>query len=212
MKIMEQSVEILTPLNQEEILKHLEQCARVCYKSEHKITDSSAPDFVKKLLQSGHEAAIEHVSITVKFITDRAIANQITRHRIASFCQESTRFCNYSQEQFDNEITVISPCSIHQPEHEFWKQACETAEYAYLMLLQGGYSPQQARGVLPLSLKTELVMTANLREWRYFLKLRTAQNVHPQMLELAFLLLAQFQEKLPVLFDDIVFCQSCQVF
>lgn len=207
MKIIKQSCEILTPLNENEILKHLEQCARVCYKSEHKITDSSAPDFIKRLISRGHEAAIEHFNITVKFITDRAIANEIVRHRLASYCQESTRYCNYTKEQFGKEITVIEPEYLLGEEnffaHECWEKICEECEHAYFDLLEMGRTPQEARCVLPLSLKAELIMTANIREWRHFLKLRTSNAAHPQMQVLAIMLLNEFMEKIPTLFEDI---------
>lgn len=201
MKIINQRFEILTPLDGYKILKHLELCGRVCYKSEDDITPKSCVEFVKRIIKNGHESVLEHYSFSVRFITNRAIANEIVRHRIASFSQESTRYCNYSSDKFDNEITVIEP--TYSLGNADWFLLCDYAETKYFQLLKQGVSPQLARGVLPLDLKTELIMTANLREWRHFLKLRTAPDAHPQMRELAISLLTKLRGSIPVLFDDI---------
>lgn len=201
MKVIKQEVEILTELYGYEILKHLELCGRVCYKSENEITPRTCEEFVKRLIKNGHESVLEHYSFSVKFITNRAIANEIVRHRIASFSQESTRYCNYSSDKFDNEITVIE--MPYAPNHSGWFLSCADAETKYFQLLKQGVSPQLARGVLPLDLKTELIMTANLREWRHFFKLRTAPEAHPQMRELATSLLNELKKDIPVIFDDI---------
>lgn len=157
------------------------------------------------LISRSHEAMIEHASITVKFIVDRGVSHELVRHRIASFAQESTRFCNYSKDKFGNEITIIEPCfnTWDQLLYDTWKESCEWAERYYFNLLNKGASPQEARSVLPNSLKTEVVMTANLREWRHFFKLRTAQATHPQMREVTIPLLNELKEKLPEIFEDI---------
>ena len=204
MKIISPSVEILTPLDGTAVLRHIEQCGRVCYKSEGKTTESSAPAFVANIIKRGHEAVLEHFDITVKFICDRGVSHEIVRHRLASYCQESTRYCNYSKDDFGKEITVIKPCFIEPgtASWDFWKDACEVAESSYFDLLEFGRTPQEARAVLPNSLKTEVVMTANLREWRHFFKLRTAPAAHPQMREVANMLLKQMREMVPVVFDD----------
>ena len=205
MKIISPSFEILTPLDGQAVLKHIELCGRVCYKSEDKITGTSAAAFVANIIKRGHEAVLEHFSITVKFICDRGVSHELVRHRLASYCQESTRYCNYSKEGFGGEITVIRPAFLVEGTKAFacWRGACETAERSYFSLLEWGYSPQEARSVLPNSLKTEVVMTANLREWRHFFKLRTAPAAHPQMRELAVPLLHRMQELVPVVFDDL---------
>lgn len=205
MKIIPASVEIITPIYAQNIMGLLELCGRTCYKSEDKITEGSAEKFLGNIIERGHEAVIEHFNITVRFICDRGVSHEIVRHRLASYCQESTRYCNYSKEGFGREITVIEPCYLPpiSLDYAVWKLACEQAEKAYFTLLSGGRSPQEARAVLPTSLKTELVMTTNIREWRHFLKLRTSKAAHPQMREVADLLLGEFQEKLPVLFGDI---------
>ncbi len=204
MRIIKPSVEFITPVDGVAILKRLEECGRVCYKSEDKITENSAPKFVAGILSRGHEAVLEHCSFTVKFICDRGVSHEIVRHRLASYCQESTRYCNYSKDGFGNEITVIQPCFLNPNTDgwKLWKEACEAAETAYFNLLDYGCSPQEARSVLPNSLKTEVVMTANVREWRHFLKLRCAPAAHPQMQEVALMLLDGVHE-IPILFDDI---------
>lgn len=205
MKIISPNVQILSPVDGQAILKHIELCGRVCYKSEAKITDTSAATFVRGIIKRGHEAVLEHFNITVKFICDRGVSHEIVRHRMASYCQESTRYCNYSNDSFGGEITVIRPNFLVEGTEgwQYWREACLTAERRYFELLNFGCTPQEARAVLPNSLKTEVVMTANLREWRHFFKLRTVQAAHPQMREVATLLLRRMQELIPVVFDDI---------
>lgn len=206
MNIIEPSVEIVFPIsNGKWLLRRLELCGRTCYKSEDRISDNSAAKFVKRLIDSGHESVLEHVSITVRFICDRGISHEIVRHRLASYSQESTRYCDYSKGKFGQEITVIKPCYLQEDTAKYlvWKTACENCELAYLALLDQGCTPQEARAVLPNSLKTELVMTADLREWRHFLRLRTSPAAHPQMREVAGMLLRKLKVVLPVVFDDI---------
>lgn len=209
MKIIKPSVEILTPFNADhngmDILKSIEQAGRVCYKSEDKTTDDSCIEFIKKIIARGHEAVLEHQSITVKFIVDRGVSHEIVRHRLASYCQESTRYCNYSKDGFGNEITVIEPCFFEKGSHAYhwWAATCQYCEYSYFELLNSGCTPQEARSILPNSLKTEVVMTANLREWRHFLRLRCAKAAHPQMREVAIKLLHMLKAEIPVVFDDI---------
>ena len=205
MKIINADVEFITPIDGAAILKRLEQCGRVCYKSEAKITDTSAPAFVAGIIKRGHEAVLEHCSFTVKFICDRGVSHEIVRHRLASYCQESTRYCNYSKEGFGSEITVIKPCFWPDDSDEMceWRSAMRLTESHYFSLLQFGATPQEARSVLPNSLKTEVVMTANIREWRHFLKLRCSPAAHPQMREVAPILLEKVHTLIPVCFDDI---------
>lgn len=204
MKIIKAEYKIMTPLNGPEILKNIESCGRVCYKSEDKIAEGSAEKFVGGIIKRGHEAVLEHYSFTVRFIVDRGVSHEIVRHRLASYCQESTRYCNYSKDEFGNEITVIEPCwFVDSGQESRWRKACEDAEKWYFELLDYGCTPQEARAVLPNSLKTEVVMTANLREWRHFLKLRTDKAAHPQIREVALPLLKELKTMIPVVFDDI---------
>ena len=173
MKIIDPSYEILTPINGKEVLQQIEYCARTCYLSYEKQTDDSCYNFVKMLMERHHESCLEHYSFSVKFIVDRAIQNEIVRHRLSSFCCESSRYANYSKDKFGKEITVIRPFFYKEgtAELEFWRKSMRMAEEAYLFLVSNS-KPEEARCVLPLSLKTELVMTANIREWRHFLNLR----------------------------------------
>lgn len=209
MRIIEPSYEILTEISEGGIkeLQHIEKIARVCYKSESLITEDgeSAKRMVKMLIDRGHEAMIEHSSLSVKFTVDRGVSHELVRHRIASFAQESTRYCNYSKDKFGKEITVIEPCffSPLSDSYTFWKHAMESAEEHYFSLLDSGATPQEARSVLPNSTKTEITITANYREWRAFFKLRTAKAAHPQMQEVTIPLLKELKEKLPIIFDDI---------
>lgn len=223
MKIVKPGFEILTKIDGAEILKALEVAGRTCYKSEDKITDESAIAFVKQLIVRGHEAMIEHYSITVKVICDRGVSHEIVRHRLASYAQESTRYCNYSKDKFDNQITFIQPCWFDDSitgryesdlcnyetymeaagEVKTWMLAMQYVEDAYIELLDKGWAAQQARSVLPNSLKTEIVITMNLREWRHFFSLRTAVAAHPQMREIAIPMLEEFKSMIPVVFDDI---------
>ena len=205
MKIINASYHIETPIDGAEILKRIEKAGRTCYKSEDRITDESAGAFVRMLIERGHESVLEHESITVRFICDRGVSHEIVRHRIASFSQESTRYCNYSNDRFGSELTFIKPCFFKEKKGAYcsWYNSMDFAECAYFDMLDDGCTPQEARSVLPSSTKTEVVMTANLREWRHFLKLRTAKAAHPQMRELTVPLLKELQERIPVVFDDI---------
>lgn len=164
MKIIKAYTEILDPPVHgriDELYQKIEKAGRTCYKSEDRITPESARKFVAGLIKHGHEAMIEHASMTVKFVVDRGVSHEIVRHRIASFAQESTRYCNYGQEKFGSEITVIKPCFYREysEEYDLWKAAIENAEYKYFQLLNAGSTPQEARTVLPNSLKTELIVT-----------------------------------------------------
>lgn len=201
MKIVSPDFEFMDDIDGKEILKKLEAAGRTCYKSENKITEDSAENFVRNLIKRGHESVLEHVSITVRIITDRGVSHEIVRHRLASYSQESTRYCNYK----DKEIEFILPFDVDWESKSFltWEQACQLAETHYKTLIAQGLSPQTARSVLPNCLKTELVMTCNLREWRHFFKLRCAAGAHPDMKFLANVMLHFFKKKVPVVFDDL---------
>ena len=205
MKIINPGIEFITPVDGKAILKRIEQCGRICYKSEDRITEGSAERFCKMILRNGHESVLEHCSFTLKVICNRGVSHELVRHRIASYCQESTRYCNYSQDRFGGEITVIKPCFLVPGTrgYEIWYKQCESAERAYFDLLDWGCTPEEARDVLPTALKTEIAMTMNIREWRHFLKLRTSAAAHVSMREVATQILAACQSKIPVLFDDI---------
>ena len=204
-KIIKPSFEILTPVNGAEILKLIEIAGRTCYKSNDLITEDSAKNFVEKIAKRGHESVLEHYNITVRFICNRGFTHELVRHRIASFSQESTRYCNYTKDKFGNEITVIKPAEVNEgtKEYDIWKQAMENAEKSYMEMVSNGSKPENARGVLPIDIKTEIVITTNLREWKHILKLRTSPAAHPSMRELMIPLSQELQKRIPVIFDKI---------
>jgi len=235
MKIIKPSFIFEEEINGEEILKRIERYGRTCYKSEDKATPESAEAFIGAILKSGHESVIEHEKITVRVICDRGVTHEIVRHRIASYSQESTRYCNYAKGKFGSEITVIEPFFFERDasrkeieipaswrnssgmpviskyavaelnEFDVWAMSMLFDEWAYNTLIDKfGRTPQEARDVLGNSLKTEIVITYNLREWRHFFKLRTSIKAHPQMREITIPMLEEFKKKLPVIFDDIV--------
>lgn len=221
MRIIRQSWSFEDTFDSIDFLDKIERAARTCYKTRTTGND----EFIRNLIRSGHHSTLEHANLTVRIITDRGVTHEIVRHRIASYSQESTRYCNYSQLKFGREITVILPVwfegeshfesySTKGISHEHyieaketafgsWKLLCMLAEVHYFDLLDKGQTPQQARTVLPNSLKTEIVMTCNVREWRHFFTLRASKAAHPQMRDLAISMLRGFQESIPVLFEDL---------
>ena len=212
MIIQKQGYEILNDISEggEKELRLIEQIARVCYKSVPKTGEfEETKDFIRRLMKRKHEAMLEHSMLSVKFTCDRGISHEIVRHRLASFAQESTRWCNYGKERFGKEITVIEPPFLGDDEKTrtwnrvCWRRQCEEAEKIYMYLLDRKEPPQIARSVLPTCLKTEVVMTANYREWRHFFELRTAKDAHPQIRELATQLLIELNDKIPVIFEDL---------
>lgn len=206
MKIIKPSFELLDPVNRLDILRKLERIGRTAYKSEDKITDESAGPFVRRLCQDlKHESVIEHVILSVLFVCDRGVSHEIVRHRLASFTQESTRYCNYAKGKFGGELTFIDPMFFEHKSPAFyeWRMSCAQIEHTYLKMIENDIKPQEARSILPNSLKTEIVVTANLREWRHIFKLRTSSAAHPQMRELMIPLLNHFKSILPEIFDDI---------
>ena len=213
MIIQKPAVEILSTEPYDEMLRRIERIGRVCYKSEDRIGEGSAEKFIRGILRRGHESVIEHGSITVKFICDRGVTHEIVRHRIASYSQESTRYCNYVKEKFGSQITCIDLSTgfhydlnneMDRRKYEVWQEAMENAERSYFQLIQLGATPQEARSVLPNSLKTELVATMNLREWRHFFRMRADAAAHPQCREVAQMLLERFAKEYPVFFEDLL--------
>ena len=212
MNIIKPSVEIIDMDDYGNIIKKIEKIGRVCYKSESNISDGSAERFISNILKRGHESVIEHESITVRMVCDRGITHEIVRHRIASYSQESTRYCNYTNDKFGNQITVIDLASGFQYNldddkdlalYKVWTEALENAEKSYFKMLELGATPQEARSVPPNSLKTEIIVTMNLRSWRNFFRLRCDSHAHPQMREVAGIALEVFKERLPIFFSDL---------
>jgi len=230
MHIIEPSFVIVDDVNGEEVLKKIERAGRTCYKSEGRITEDSAREFVRRILESGHESVLEHEKVTVRVVCDRGVTHEIVRHRIASYSQESTRYVNYQNRGMEAinpiffdcnkpaipvEVPILSSLfkgesrfnvleTISLNEFDLWFLAMSFDEWVYTTYITiFKRSPQEARSVLPNSLKTEIVITYNLREWRHFFKLRTSKRAHPQMREITIPMLAKFKESIPVVFDDI---------
>jgi thymidylate synthase (FAD) len=215
MKIVKQSFEVLSPVcaysgdwRVDSFIREaklIETAGRTAYKSEDRITTDSYDKFIRGLIAHGHEAVIEFGSMTVRFITDRGVSHELVRHRICSFVQESTRYCNYSQARFGNAITVIRPSTWEEMSdiaRDNWNSAMGDAESGYLAMLEHGATPQQARSVLPNSLKTEVVVRANFREWRHIFRLRAiSKAVHPDMRALMLPLYRECRTLLPCMFD-----------
>ncbi len=206
MKIIDPSFTILACPEPEAILGLLEAAARTCYKSEDRMGPGTAAPLLRRIIRLGHESVVEHIVVTVRIICDRGVSHELVRHRLASFSQESTRYANYAGERFGREITVIRPLfwAEDSESYHLWHAAMAACEQAYLALIDAGASPQEARSVLPNSLKTEVVMTANLRQWRHILRLRCAPAAHPQMRQIMLPLLAEMARRVPVLFEDLM--------
>jgi len=196
---------IETRISSKKILQTIEKFGRVSHKTEEKMTKDSYKAFIKRLLSWGHESVLEHQSISVRFICDRGVTHELVRHRIGAYTQESTRYCNYS-----GKIQFIKPLFYKKgsKEYKLWFEACLKAAEIYQKLIELKSTPEKARSVLPNSLKTEIVATFNLRQWRHVFEMRCQKAAHPQMREIMIPLLKVFQKKLPVIFDDFIICED----
>lgn len=206
MKIIEPSFEILYG-NEKGLEERIEQIGRVCYKSEDKITSISSRKFVDSIMDRKHLSVVEHISLTVRFIHNRGFTHELVRHRLAAYSQESTRYCNYSKDKFNNELTFIKPYWWEDESLPYiggartaWIQSMELAEKNYNNMIECGLKPQAARGILPNDLKTEIIMTANLREWIHVFKLRTSRDAHPDMIRVMVPLKFEFKRIFPTIF------------
>ena len=223
MNWIDSDVQPIEPIDAKAIILKIEKACRTCYRSEDKIKDGSAEGLIRGCINRGHESVLEHGSVSFRIICDRGVSHEIVRHRIASYSQESTRYCNYGQDKFKNELQFIYPWWWYDIEwdklgefelhHMFSKElmwwdtltnACQVAETQYLQMLADGAKPDAARAVLPNCLKTEIVMTANMRELRHFIKLRTSLGAHPDIRRLAIKLLKLLRDSgLGLFFEDI---------
>ena len=205
MKIIEPSVELIDDFDAAAIMRKLERAGRVCYKSEGNIKADSAEKFSRGIIKRGHESVIEHATVSFKIICDRGVTHELVRHRLASYSQESSRFCDYSAGKFGGELTFIKPCFWREDDqnHQLWLETMAQLEKNYLALLSVGANPEEARSILPNSLKTEIFVTMNLREWRHFIRLRTAKAAHPQMREVALKIFNTLAKKLRAVFEDL---------
>jgi thymidylate synthase (FAD) len=205
MKVIDPSFSFMHLPDGEFILQHLELAARTCYKSEDKASPDSARKLLSRIVRLGHDSVLEHISVTVRIVCDRGVTHELVRHRLCSFSQESTRYANYAQDKFGSEITVIRPFfwAVDDARYALWLSAMQACEDAYLRLVEAGATAQEARSVLPNSLKTEIVTTANIREWRHIFKLRCDKAAHPQMRQVMLPMLAAFAQRIPLLYDDL---------
>lgn len=206
-KIIEPSVEIVSEINSDKMLKQIEKCARNCYKSENNITEdtTSAVKMIGKLIEMGHTAMIEFADVIVNLHCDVGVYKDLTRHRHCSFAIESTRYCNYSKGKFGNEISVIKPCNMDENSgiYHTWLKAMNDMERAYMQMAEIGATPDQLRMILPHSTAASVMMKANVREWRHIFNLRCAKAAHPSVRQIMLITLNEFHNKIPVLFDDL---------
>jgi thymidylate synthase (FAD) len=214
MRIINQSYTILYPFTIDNSLKEgfikeaklIEIAGRTAYKSENNITDDSYNDFIRRIIKNKHEAVIEFGNMGVKFTTNRGVSHELVRHRLCSFVQESTRYCNYIEEKFNNKITVVRPSSWNDyfiEDQREWENTMNELENKYFAMINRGRSPQQARGILPNDLKTEIVVRTNFREWRHIFKLRCTKTAHPDIRALFIPLRDKCIELLPCVFEDL---------
>jgi thymidylate synthase (FAD) len=206
-KIIEPSVEIVSEINSDKMLKQIEKCVRNCYKSENNITEdtTSAVKMIGKLIEMGHTAMIEFADVIVNLHCDVGVYKDLTRHRHCSFAIESTRYCNYSKGKFGNEISVIKPCNMDENSgiYHTWLKAMNDMERAYMQMAEIGATPDQLRMILPHSTAASVMMKANIREWRHIFNLRCAKAAHPSVRQIMLMTLNEFHNKIPVLFDDL---------
>lgn len=218
MKVIKPSYEIINEPDWSQVLVDMERAIRTCYKSEDKIDVGTADKLIRSIIKRGHESTLEHTSLSVRFVCDRGVSHELVRHRHCSFSQESTRYVNYGKEGMQfilpcwieddsprcQDGTCLNVCDGEDSSCE-WFETMKRAESAYNLLLSDGWKPEQARSVLPNSLKTELVMTTNLRDWRHIFSLRCDKAAHPQMRELMIPLWEELCEKCPTIFDSVEF-------
>lgn len=204
MKIVEPKVEI-EKVDYNRVMKNLERACRTCYRSEDKITDESYKTLLKNCINRGHESILEHEKITIRMVCDIGVYKDLTRHRHASFSIESTRYCNYGKDKFDNQIKFIRPVNIEEGTEMYkeWEQSCKTIEEHYKKMSELGATPDQMRMILPHSTAALVTMTANIREWKHILSLRCTKHTHPAVEQVMIPLLIHFKENMPEIFDCI---------
>lgn len=204
MKIIEPTIEIEN-VDYKKIMKNLEKACRTCYRSEDKITDESYKTLLKNCINRGHESILEHEKITIQMVCDIGVYKDLTRHRIASFSIESTRYCNYGKDKFENQIKFIKPVNMEENTELYaeWKNNCEEIEKHYIKMAKLGATPDQMRMILPHSTAALVTMTANVREWKHILELRASAHAHPSVEQVMIPLLIHFKENMPEIFENI---------
>ena len=204
MQLIEPKIEV-EKVDGKEIMKRIERACRTCYRSEGKITEDSYKTLLKNCITRGHESVLEHEKVTVRMTCDVGVYKDITRHRIASFSIESTRYCNYGKEKFNSEIKFIKPCNMDEGSkvYSLWEDTCKKIEKNYVEMSKLGAAPDELRMILPHSTAAEVTMTANIREWKHILLLRTSNHTHPAIRQLLIPLLLHFKEIMPEIFNDV---------
>lgn len=201
MKILEPIIEVEN-FNGIDIMKKIERACRTCYRSEDKITDDSYKTLLTNCINRGHESVLEHEKISIRMVCDIGVYKDLTRHRFASFSIESTRYCNYGKDKFDNQIKYIKPVHIEEgtQNYKIWKETMEFIEKQYLLMMEKGAKPDELRMLLPHSTAAQVCMTANIREWKHILLLRCSKMTHPAVRQLLIPLLIKFKEEMPEIF------------
>lgn len=204
MKLIEPEV-FVEDYDGKEIMRRIERACRICYRSEDKITDTSYKNLLNNCINRGHESVLEHEKISVKLVGDIGTYKDLTRHRIASFSIESTRYCNYGKDKFGNELKFMRPVHIEEgtKEYEIWEECMKNVEKAYIEMSSLGCLPDQLRMLLPHSTAAEYALTANIREWRHIFSLRCSSHTHPAIRQLLIPLLLKFKEDMPELFNEV---------
>lgn len=204
MQLIEPKIEV-EKINGKEIMKRIERACRTCYRSEEKITEESYKTLLKNCITRGHESVLEHEKVTIRMTCDVGVYKDLTRHRIASFSIESTRYCNYGKDKFNSEVKFMKPCNIDEGTevYKLWKNTCENIEKNYIEMSKLGAAPDELRMILPHSTAAEVTMTANIREWKHILLLRTSNHTHPSIRQLLIPLLLYFKKVMPEIFEDV---------
>lgn len=203
MRIVEPWIKV-EKIDGKKIMRKIEKACRTCYRSEGKITDDSYKNLLKNCITRGHESVLEHEKVTVRIYSDIGSYKDLTRHRFASFSVESTRYCSYNKDKWGNQISIIDPVYIEDKEvYEVWKSTLEEMEKGYLKMKEIGATNDMCREVLPHSTAAEYTMTANIREWKHILSLRSTNHVHPSIRQIMIPLLKYFKEEMPEIFEDV---------
>lgn len=209
MKIIEPIIQV-EKVDYKQIMKNLERACRTCYRSEGKITEESYKTLLKNCINRGHESILEHEKITIRMVCDIGVYKDLTRHRIASFSIESTRYCNYGKDKFDNQIKFIKPVNMEEGTelYEKWYNTCKIIEENYIEMSKMEATPDQLRMLLPHSTAAEVTMTANIREWKHIFSLRCTKHTHPAVEQLMIPLLFKFKKEMPEIFDSIEYDEA----
>lgn len=186
------------------IMKKIERACRTCYRSEGNITEDSYKKLLNNCITRGHESVLEHEKVTVRIYSDIGSYKDLTRHRFASFAVESTRYCSYDKDKYGNEIAFMNPVYMEDKEtYETWKNTMQEIEKSYIKMKELGATTDMCREILPHSTAAEYTMTANIREWKHILSLRTTNHVHPSIRQVLIPLLKYFKVQMPEIFDDV---------